>query len=382
MKAVATGPLTRPATGRVTGARARWRRGAGVFTALFVTGSVVGCSAPPASPGAPSAASSAAASSAATSSTAAPAAEVAPWQQAQEVLQVTTVHEQTGMTLLEGPVFAPDGRLLVVDVTAPADQPKVLGIDLDTETVSPVVAGGAAAGAVYTSAQISPADGRLYLTDLVGGKVDSVTLEGQDLRTVFAGPVQGEAVLPDDVTFDEAGNIYVSDTTGHDQPFGQPRGRVIRIDPVDGSVLVLADDLPAPNGISFDEGFTGLYVSQYSANRIDYLALTDQGRQVSAAHPAVHVDTGAAQVGSNAVDADGNIYQGLHGRARVQVFAPTGRLLTTIEAPVPEGGACSATNVALRPGTREGVITVSGPGGGFLYTFDAVGEGIRQSNGG
>ncbi len=38
-------------------------------------------------------------------------------------MQLTEVHGETGMTLLEGPVFGEDGGLYVVDVTAPEGKP-------------------------------------------------------------------------------------------------------------------------------------------------------------------------------------------------------------------------------------------------------------------
>ena len=42
----------------------------------------------------------------------------------------------------------------------------------------------------------------------------------------------------------------------------------------------------------------------------------------------------------------------------------------------------TATNVAIEPGTTDAYMTVSGQDGGFVYEFEAFGEGIRQSNGG
>ncbi|MDQ0675081.1 ABC-type uncharacterized transport system auxiliary subunit [Pseudarthrobacter siccitolerans] len=45
-------------------------------------------------------------------------------QEAERVMQVTSVHQTTGMTLLEGPTFGPDGNLYLVDVTAPPVRPK------------------------------------------------------------------------------------------------------------------------------------------------------------------------------------------------------------------------------------------------------------------
>ena len=62
---------------------------------------------------------------------------------------------------------------------------------------------------------------------------------------------------------------------------------------------------------------------------------------------------------------------------------PSGELIQTVTVPAKdEAGLGSATNVAIEPGTTEAYITVSGTDGGFLYSFRALGKGIRQSNGG
>lgn len=49
---------------------------------------------------------------------------------AHQVMQLTKVHEETGMTLLEGPTFDENGDLMVVDVTAPEGNPKVMRVDV------------------------------------------------------------------------------------------------------------------------------------------------------------------------------------------------------------------------------------------------------------
>ncbi|CAL9370158.1 hypothetical protein SUDANB121_00854 [Nocardiopsis dassonvillei] len=300
--------------------------------------------------------------------------------EAELLVQVTSVHEATGMTLLEGPVLAPDGGLLVVDVTAPAGEPKVLRVDTGSGEVDAVLTDGDGA---YTSAQFSPSDGRLYLTDFAGGRIDSVTAEGEDRTVFFSGEVDGAVMQPDDLAFDEAGNLYVSDSTGFDGPFREARGRVVRIDGDTAEATVLAGGLPAPNGISFTEDFTGLWVSQYGANRVDHLALSGDGTAVESAHTALHFDGGTSRVDSNAVDAAGNLYQAVHGQPRIFVYSPLGEHLATVGVPADAAeGLDSATNVAIRPGTTDAYMTVSGEAGGFIHTFEALAEGIRQSNGG
>lgn len=295
---------------------------------------------------------------------------------AREFMQLTEVHDQTGMTLLEGPTFDEDGELFVVDVTAPPGMPKVMRIDVDDKTSRVVHTDDRGA---YTSAQFSPHDGRLYLTDFAHGDILSLAPDGSDPRIFFSGKVDGAQMSPDDIAFDEEGRLYVSDSRGLTE--GAAHGRVVRIDRDGKTATVLAERLAAPNGISFDADYRGLWLSELTENRISYLHLGENG-EVESRHTAIRVDGGIAQTDSIAVDVDGNLYQALHGRPAMAVYSKYGEHLATVEIPDDAAGLESATNVAITPGGTTAYMTVSGPAGGFLYTFDAIAEGIRQSNGG
>ncbi|MBM7437015.1 SMP-30/gluconolactonase/LRE family protein [Streptomyces sp. HB132] len=295
---------------------------------------------------------------------------------AHEVMQLTKVHPETGMTLLEGPTFDGNGKLLVVDVTAPAGKPKVIRVDVRKRTSQAVHTDDRGA---YTSAQFSPYDGRLYLTDYAHGEVVSLAPDGSDPRTFFSGDVEGARMNPDDIAFDEDGNLYVSDSRGLSTD--DAHGRVVRIERDGKKSTVLAEGLASTNGISFDAGYEGLWISELTQNRISYLRLDGKGG-VASKHTAVRVDGGIAQTDSIAVDAAGNIYQALHGRAAMAVYDRHGERLATVEVPARAEGLESATNVAITPGGTKAYMTVSGPAGGFLYTFDAPAKGVRQSNGG
>ncbi|MFB6949667.1 SMP-30/gluconolactonase/LRE family protein [Streptomyces niveus] len=295
---------------------------------------------------------------------------------AQKVMQVTEVHEETGMTLLEGPVFGEDGGLYVVDVTAPEGKPKVIRVDVGSRTSRAVHTDGRGA---YTSAQFSPYDGRLYLSDFAHGEIVSLAPGGGDRRTFFSGEVDGAPMNPDDIAFDQDGNLYVSDSRGLSE--GESLGRVVRISRDGTRATTLAGELAAPNGVSFDVDYQGLWFSELTENRISHLRLDEQGG-VTSRHTAIRVDAGIAQTDSIAVDADGNLYQGLHGRAAMAVYDRHGERLATVELPARAKGLESATNVAITPGGTKAYMTVSGPGGGYLYAFDALAEGVRQSNGG
>ncbi|MGW0908295.1 SMP-30/gluconolactonase/LRE family protein [Streptomyces sp. NPDC002853] len=296
---------------------------------------------------------------------------------ATQVAHVTDPHETTGRTLLEGPLLRENGALYVVDVTAPAGEPKVISVDLATGKHKGVYTDKTGA---YTSAQISPHDGRLYLTDYTGSVV-STEPDGSNPRTFFSGEVDGSAMNLDDIAFDDEGNLYVSDL--HGMKPGKAEGRIVRIDRDGEKATVLADGLAHPNGVMFDPELHGLWISELAENTISYLLLDAGKTTVTSQHEAVHVDAGVAQTDSIAVDADGNLYQALHGRPAMAVFSPDGERLATVEVPAKAAeGLESATNVAITPGGRKAYMTVSGPDGGYVYRFTALADGIRQSNGG
>ncbi|TWX34135.1 SMP-30/gluconolactonase/LRE family protein [Frigoribacterium sp. ACAM 257] len=308
---------------------------------------------------------------------AAPSTTTSPVITAEQVLQVTEVHDATGSTLLEGPTFAPDGSLFVVDVTAAPEAGNVLRVDLDKKNVEPVWTNGTS---TLTSAQFGPEDGRLYVTDFLTGTIQSMTALGEDVRDVFTGPVEGVPMQPDDIAFGADGALYVTDASGAQDPYWEASGRVIRVDPATGEATVLASRLPSPNGISFSPNYGELWVSLNTGNRIDRLTLNEAGTEVVSAFPAVHASPGVGQLDSIAVDAAGNLYVGLHSRPEILVYDTSGSLLQTIT--VAEQGLSSATNLAIRPGTNEAYATISGPAGGYIYSFEALAEGVQQSNGG
>lgn len=326
-----------------------------------------------------------AAQTSASQTAAAPASRPAPSSEgrtilATEVAHVTDPHEATGRTLLEGPVLDEDGDLYVVDVTAPPGEPKVLSVDLTTGKHRGVYTDKTGA---YTSAQISPYDGRLYLTDYTGSVV-SIEPDGSDPRTFFSGEVDGSTMNLDDIAFDGEGNLYVSDL--HGMKPGKAEGRIVRIDRDGGKTTVLADGLAHPNGVMFDPELRGLWISELAENTVSYLLLDADKTTVTSQHEAIHVDAGVAQTDSIAVDADGNLYQALHGRPAMAVYSRDGERLATVEVPAKAAKAAkgleSATNVAITPGGTKAYMTVSGPDGGYVFRFTALGEGIRQSNGG
>ncbi|MCE0762104.1 SMP-30/gluconolactonase/LRE family protein [Pseudonocardia kujensis] len=285
---------------------------------------------------------------------------------AELIANVTPLYPYTGPesgranhhTTVEGPAFGPDGQLYFTDATAPPRAPKILRLDPSTKQVTPIYTDETS---FYSSAQFSPRDGRLYATDLLGGKIDSMNADGSDVRTVLSGAVAGHPMRPDDLTFDLDGSMFIADMAG--TPWA-PTGRIIRTDANGADPTVLADNMPSPNGISFDPQHSALWVSQFGGNRVDHLVLASDHRSVTDGHTALTHDGGLGRFDSNAVDADGNLYQANYGAGEMLVYDDMGAVILTVRVPqtLPEPQLL-VTNVAIQPGTRNAYMTVGGKKG-------------------
>ena len=85
-------------------------------------------------------------------------------------------------------------------------------------------------------------DGRVYVAQVAGSEISALDVETGQVETISA---QGsDIVAPDDIAFDAAGDLYV--TEYYD-------GRV-SVRGADGRTTVLRDDIPGANGITFHQG--------------------------------------------------------------------------------------------------------------------------------
>ncbi len=278
--------------------------------------------------------------------------------------------------LLEGGAFGPDGNFYFADVLARPGRPKILVLNPRTKRSHGIYTDKTGA---YTSTQFD-AHGKLWVTDFTGGKIDEMNRNGTGFRTTFSGKLEGRTMHPDDISFDPQGNMFVSDTSG--TPW-QPIGRVVRLDAEGRKPKTVMDGLASPNGVSFAPEYGRMWVSEYTGQREDLLTLNQKRTAVAEAQVGMHASPGVGHLDSNMVDAAGNIYQCVNEDGEILVWSEHGRLLETIKIRQDLGAPeMSATNLAIRPGTRTAYVVVGGKAGGFVYTFRTLAKGYAGSNGG
>lgn len=85
-------------------------------------------------------------------------------------------------------------------------------------------------------------DGRIYCAQVPGSQVSAIDVDSGAIETISA--IGGGIVAPDDLAFDEAGNMYLTEIT---------EGRVSMRTP-GGEVRVIRGDIPVANPITYHQG--------------------------------------------------------------------------------------------------------------------------------
>jgi len=176
--------------------------------------------------------------------------------------------------------------------------------------------------------------------------------------------------------FSSDGDLYFTDMTGEPT---HPTGRVFRRTPA-GDLVLVADNLAFPNGISLTADDARLWISEHLAHRVLTIGLDAEGNTAQrpfGADIGVTANTrGPGRPDSSAVDVDGNLYQAFWPGGRVVVFDPEGAVIRVVRLPRADRDAFhGTTNIVIRPGTRDAFVTAGGPGGAMLFRFRAVADG-------
>lgn len=151
------------------------------------------------------------------------------------------------------------------------------------------------------------ADGTLYVVDqndadplTLGGEVKRVSAGGE-ITTFATIPDERGFLLPDDVTLDAAGNVYVSD---------RGRAEVWRFAPDGGAVWWVTpatepDVMPAPTGLAYDPASDSILITDSSLDTIHRVRLSDGETELLYDHAGGEFAPGFDGV---TVGDDGSIY--------------------------------------------------------------------------
>jgi lactonase len=217
-------------------------------------------------------------------------------------------------------------------------------------------------------------DGRLFVVCLTG---ELVILNPASGEFEFLYPkYEGKNLCMNDLVFDRSGNIYVTHFTG---TVMDPTGAVLRISSDAKKIHCIVNRLASPNGISLSPEGNGLWVAETTRNAILRIDLLDDGitpNPIDGLNYACYL-SGCPGPDSNKVDEDGNLYQCLIFQGRVIILNKFGVPVANVLIPGRDEGLHLITsNLAFKPGTREGYITAAGKGGAWIYKFKGLAMGL------
>ncbi len=280
-------------------------------------------------------------------------------------------------SILEAPAFDREGNLFITSVV----EGRVIKITPDKKmsTIFSNPAYMAAGCAIHK-------DGRLYLV-CPSGQVMAMNPDGSNMREIKVR-YEGKPIAPDDIVFDYDGNFYVTDLGDFKNAFSLTGG-VYRFSADLKTVHPIVTNLVTANGISLvPKGVSmpsiipfgyELWVAESALNRLIHIKIQQDG--ISLAHPPATVAynfMGDGMPDSNAVDSEGNVYQTLAGHGRILVLNKAAIPVAQVLIPGrDEGKNLLTTNLAFKPETDEGYITVGGLDGGWIYRFHGLAKGLK-----
>jgi gluconolactonase len=231
-----------------------------------------------------------------------------------------------GFQFTEGPLWCPDGSVLVQDIKAEATYRLRPGRPPETVRTQTRAANG----------QTFTADGRVVFCEQNGRRVSVMDPDGANVATAAETWAGKRLNSPNDVVCRSDGLLFFTDP-----PYGvAPVDRALHFQGVyaldlaggDGPTL-LADDFEKPNGLAFAPDERTLYVCDTARYHVRALEVEPSGTAVpGASRVFARVDPG--QPGGPdgmKVDRDGRVY--LAVAEGVWVFDPSGALLGILALP-------------------------------------------------
>lgn len=243
-------------------------------------------------------------------------------------------------SLLEGPAFDRDGQLWCVDIA----YGRIFRVSPEGRFETMITYDGEPNGLAFH------ADGRLFVADYKNGIMVFDPKSGQIAPFLQRHNLERLKAV-NDLTFSSAGDLYFTDQglTGlHD-----PTGRVFRVR-ADGTVDLLLDNVPSPNGLVVSPDNQTLYVAVTRANAVWRVPLMPGGG-VAKVGLFIQLSGGGGPDGL-AIDRDGGLAICHIGLGVVWLTDPRGEPALRIDSP----SGLHTTNAAYAPnGGPEMFITES-----------------------
>jgi gluconolactonase len=295
----------------------------------------------------------------------------------------------TGLKFPEGPIWMPDGSIVLVEIAA--GRLSRVQPDGSVETVSELGGGpnGAAIGPdgkcyVCNSGGFSwiEVDGLLYPEgtpdSYAGGRIERVDLETGEFDTVYT-ECEGNALSgPNDIVFDSEGGFWFTDT-----------GKLFRRTTTRGGLYYAKTDgshieeviypLEFPNGVALSPEEDRVYFCETLNGRLWQYPLDGVGQLAADTIPGSpdnlhHAPGGIRGFDSMAVDGAGNVCQATVFEGGISVVSPEGELVEFISLPDPLvtnicfGGDDLPTAYITMSGTGQ-LIKMSWPYGGHRLNY-------------
>ncbi|MFT3820851.1 MAG: SMP-30/gluconolactonase/LRE family protein [Rubrivivax sp.] len=298
-----------------------------------------------------------------------------------------------GLRFPEGPIWLPDGSLLVVEIRGRC----LTRIRADGRREVVAELGGGPNGAA-----IGP-DGACYVcnnggfewhdrpdgsahpglqpADYSGGRIERVDLKTGAVQVLYTHSDRGPLKGPNDLVFDADGGFWFSDVGKRRARDGDHGG--VYYARIDGSgCREMLFPLTTPNGVGLSPDGRRLYVAETTTGRLWAFPIVEPGRLGrDPASPAAHGGTLVAGVGgyqmfdSLAVEADGTVCVATLFNGGITVVAPDGSRVQHL--PLPDrfttnlcfGGAGRRTAYVTLSSTGR-LVALDWPRAGLAPAFD------------
>lgn len=281
----------------------------------------------------------------------APAAQPAPIRVEGDLFDGEGTVIATGFRFTEGPLFRPDGSLLICDLSGDVvytfnpsddrtDRKPGAGVDALRKP------SGRAAGAALDK------EGRLLFTQF-DGKLTRLEKDGK--LTILAETFEGKHFnMLNDLVVAADGSVYFTDFGAGKEQDHLDHSGVYRLGP-DGKVAMTVKDVASPNGVALSNDNKTLYVALYGDAKIMAYDLADG----AASNPRVFAEiTDPAAKGRSSpdglkVDAKGNVWT--TGVGGIWVLNPAGKRIARILVPAPHNlgfGGADGKTVFVADGQR------------------------------